>query len=398
MITETVHTVTPGSVPIRMMTRRSLLAVCLLVLTTGPAGSQTPDQSLTLISADGRRALPTVTFDGRRMVALDELVDAFGLTVRDERRPGSLTVLRGDQVLVLTANQGLVSVDGRLVSLPSAPVQQDGDWYVPIDFIGRALSPILDTPVELRRRSGLVVAGDVSVPQIVARYRRTGAQARMTLIITPATEHRVERQDRRLLITFRANALDLAPTDLTPDPLVQGIGADQQRPAVVVDLGEQFGAYAAATEPSLGDAVELVIDFESVPPPTTSTQAAPQPAPPAVTPARPGLPPATAGWRLRWRNGSGRTTPHCGRSRSPRDPSPNRLVPVKPPRCSNSMAVRAPVAASPTSYAKAATPNRPYGVIRAWPRPFASLFGISAARPSSVVRPGTRTLSRWEPG
>ena len=243
------------------MTRRLTLAACLLLATPGPGRSQTPDAPLTLVSSEGRRALPTVAFDGRRMIDLRELVAPFGLTIADQERPGRLTVLRDDQVMVLTADEGLVSVAGRLVSLPSPPEEHDGVWYVPLDFIGRALALVHDQPVELRRRSGLVVVGDVRVPQVVARYQRTGPQARLRLTITPATDHVVELASDQLAITFEADALDLVLPDIAPDDLVTGLRGAEARPMLTVDLGTAFGGYTVTNEPAIGGGGELVLDL-----------------------------------------------------------------------------------------------------------------------------------------
>ena len=265
------------------MTRQLTLAACLVLVVAGPGGSQTPDEPLTLVSSEGRRPLPTVTFDGRRMVDLAELTGLFDLTISDEHQPGRLTVLRDDQVIVLTANEGLVSVGGRLVSLPSPPVERAGVWYVPIDFIGRALALVHDQTVELRRRSSLVVIGDIRVPQVVARYQRTGPQARLRLMITPATAHVIEEDTGRLVIAFVADALDLLLPDIAPDDLVTGLRGVGPRTAVTVDLGDGFGTYAARSEPVIGGGVELIIDLQATP--ATSTRVVPPPAPRVPTPA-----------------------------------------------------------------------------------------------------------------
>ncbi len=305
MIGPTVHVRIPVQHTTLMLNRRLQLAACGLLLLAVPSPAQTPDQALTLVTAEGRRQLQTVTLDGRRMVALERLTGPFGLTIGGELGDSSLTLSRGDQVIVLTADEGLVSVDGQLVSLPSAPVEQNGAWYVPVDFIGQALPLVSDAPLELRRRSGLVVMGDIRVPQVVARYRRTGRQGRLGFMVTPAIEPTVEQQDDRLVITFDADALDLAPTNVTPDPLVVGLAADQNRPVVTVELGTEFGSYAAVVEPALGNAIELVIDLEQVaappPPPArtalerpTTPPPAPRPTLPAPVPA-PGVPAAPAG-------------------------------------------------------------------------------------------------------
>ena len=264
------------------MTRRLTLAACLLLVATEPGGSQTLDEPLTLVSSEGRQLLPTVSFDGRRMVDLRRLTAPFGLTIAEDPQPGRLTVLRGEQVIVLTANQGLVSVAGRLVSLPSPPVERSGFWYVPIDFIERVLGLVHDDTVELRRRSGLVVIGDIRVPQVVVRYRRTGSQSRLRLMITPATPHEIRQEPGRLVITFEADALDLVLEDIAPDNLVRGLGGVGTGTALTVELGDAFGTYASVREPVIGGGVELVIDL--LPTPTRVARVVPPPAPRVPTP------------------------------------------------------------------------------------------------------------------
>ncbi len=284
--------------PTRGMTGRLLVACCLVWLAPGSARGQTADDPLTLVTPQDRRPLPTVRFDGRRLVAISELAGPFGLTIADVGQPERLTIMREDRIIVLTANEGLVSVAGQLVALASPPLERDGDWYVPIDFIGRALALVQDEPLELRPRSGLVLLGDVRVPQVVARYQRAGRQSRLRLMITPQTEHLVEQSDNRLLVTFEADALDLVLRDMRSDALVADIRAVDGRPALAVELRDGFGSFSATTEPALGGAVELIIDLR--PRAVSTTRAAPPPTPPAgsrggagvAPPAGPGTGPA----------------------------------------------------------------------------------------------------------
>ena len=264
------------------MTRRLTLAACLLLIATTPGGSQTLDEPLTLMSADGRRLLPTVSFDGRRMVDLRQLTEPFGLTIAEDGQPGQLTVRHGEQVILLTANEGLVSVAGTLVSLPSPPEQRAGFWYVPIDFIGRVIGLVHDQPVELRRRSDLVIIGDIRVPQVVARYQRTGRRSRLRLLITPATEHVIEEDPGRLVIVFEADALDLVLPGFASDNLVRGLRGNPARPTLTVDLGVAFATYTSRSGPAIGGAVELVIDLQPIP--LTTTRVAPPPTRTVPTP------------------------------------------------------------------------------------------------------------------
>ena len=250
-------------------------ALCIVLAAAHPGGGQPAPDGLTVISRDGRRPLPTVDVGGRTMVALTELMGPFGLRVGDARQPGRLTLLRGPAVMVLTAGDGIVSVAGRLESLSSAPVERGGVWYVPTDFIGRALPLLSDQPVELRPRSGLVIVGDVLVPQVVGRYQRIGRRSRLRLMVTPSVEPRIERAAGQLLVTFEADAVDLVMRDFSPDDLLRRVMVDDRRARLEVEVGGGFGSFAANSSPALGGSLEVVIALG----PATEARAAPPPAP-----------------------------------------------------------------------------------------------------------------------
>lgn len=249
-------------------------ALCVVLAAALPGGGQPAPQDLTVISRDGRRPLPTVDVGGRTMVALTELLGPFGLRVGDDRQPGRLTLVRGPAVMVLTAGDGIVSVAGRLESLSSPPVERGGVWYVPTDFIGRALPLISDQPVELRSRSGLVIVGDVRVPQVVGRYQRIGRRSRLRLVVTPNVEPRIERAAGQLLVTFEADAVDLVMRDFAPDDLLRRVRVDDRRARLEAELGSGFGSFAANSSPGLGGSLEVVIDLGPA-----EARAAPPPAP-----------------------------------------------------------------------------------------------------------------------
>jgi hypothetical protein len=114
----------------------------------------------------------------------------------------------------LSQNQALASISGRLVSLPVPPVRLNNRWYVPVEFIGRALSLVYDTPLELRKASRLVIMGPMRVPRVVVHHDIVGAQARVTLDVVPNVPHQVLQEPSRLLIRFTADLLDLTlPSD-----------------------------------------------------------------------------------------------------------------------------------------------------------------------------------------
>ena len=73
------------------------------------------------------------------LVAFDDLSALFGLTVREDTVARAITVTYKGKTIVLSQNQALASISGRLVSLPAPPVKIGARWYVPVEFIGRAL-------------------------------------------------------------------------------------------------------------------------------------------------------------------------------------------------------------------------------------------------------------------
>ena len=127
----------------RAVLRRTALSLSVFVLAFFASdillSQQTP---LTVLSKDGnnvtRRTLQTTTVNEQEYVALDDLASMFQLTVREDAL-GALSVSSKGKTLLLTPDQPLASIAGRVVSLPAPPVRQGRRWLVPVDFIGRAL-------------------------------------------------------------------------------------------------------------------------------------------------------------------------------------------------------------------------------------------------------------------
>ena len=117
----------------------------------GPSAAQGQQGSLRLLSREGARTLPTVTVNNQEYVALDDLAQAFGITSREDQLAGGVTLTVGARTIIVTPDQPVVSVAGRLVSLPQAPIRQGNRWLLPLEFLSRALGPALDTRIEVRR-------------------------------------------------------------------------------------------------------------------------------------------------------------------------------------------------------------------------------------------------------
>ncbi len=261
-----------------------MAALLLLAALGGAPGAQAPASAApyAVLSREGRRPLATRAMAGQDMFALDDLARLFNLTLREDAAAGGLTVTAGNQTIVLSAGQSLASVSGRLISLPAPPVRDGRTWYVPVDFVPRALAPALTTRVELRKPSRLLLIGDIRAPRVVGRIDPLGSAARLTLDIAPATPHTISQEAQRLIVKFDADVLDAALPGSTAPELVQNVHQGDTPSSIAIDLGPRFASFRTADVPGDRGAARLVIDITGQA--TEVTQPTP-PGPPAQPPA-----------------------------------------------------------------------------------------------------------------
>ena len=245
--------------------------------------AQVPTDRLTLISPAGRDSIETVRSDGREMVALDDLARLFRLDISEDSRAGTISVSAGDAVIILTPNQQLVSVDGRLVSLRAAPRRVRDRWVVPLDFLSRALAPVYDGTLEFRERSRLLLVGDVRVPRILARYRARPGGGELALEVTPSTAHTVEQEDGRLVVLFQADGIDILRAPRPGGDLMTGFSQVEASPGIAVDLGPEFDSFSVSSEPAPNGGAKLTIELRTLGRAATDT-----------SPERPAAPPVDA--------------------------------------------------------------------------------------------------------
>jgi len=245
----------------------SVLALSL-VATAQPA-------SLTVLSREGRKPLPLTAINNQDYVAIDDINAVFGTVAREDRLAGGLTISLRGRTIVLTADQNVVSVSGRLVSLPSPPVRRDNRWFVPADFLPRALALILDTRLDLRRAARLLIVGDLRAPRVVARVDAGTTNVAVTFEVTPNSEARVTAQAGRLVVQFEADVLDLALPPLPPQTFLLGLTAGDTPNTVVLTTGPRYATHRVTT--SQADAGSGRITIDLLPAATTEAPLAPVP-------------------------------------------------------------------------------------------------------------------------
>jgi N-acetylmuramoyl-L-alanine amidase len=255
---------------------------------------QTP---LTVLAKDNanavtRRTLQTTAIGDQEYVALEDLASMFQLTVREDAL-GALSVTSKGKTLLLTPDQPLASIAGRVVSLPAPPVRQGRRWLVPVDFIGRALSLVSDTRITVRRPSHLVIVGDLRVPRVQVRYDTSGATTgRLTIDATPRADGTVSQLGDQLAVRFDADAIDVTYSNSATAPLAAAAAQGLLQAVRVADpvtltftVGPRFGGFRLTSQPS-DTSMRQTIDITNASAPQTadaSPQAPTGPPPPDLT-------------------------------------------------------------------------------------------------------------------
>jgi N-acetylmuramoyl-L-alanine amidase len=255
------------------------LAIVLFLLASLPQAQGTaPATPLTLLSREGRRSVPTIVLSGQELVALDDVAALFQVAVREDTLAGGLTITYRGRTIVMSSDQPMASVSGRVVALPSPAVRSGNRWFVPLDFLPRALGPIYDSRIDLRRPSRLLVVGDLRVPRVSARVDVPGPPTRATIEIMPAAPVVVTTEPGRLVLRIEADALDVT-LPAGSGGLIDAIRTGDQPSTVIVLFNERAGPARAVSADANGN-TRITIEVPGIAPPSETTTALP-PAPPA---------------------------------------------------------------------------------------------------------------------
>jgi len=254
------------------------LAALLLIVTA--AALLQPPPSYTILSREGRKPLPFRAQGGQDLIALADVASVFGLGMREDVAAGGIVLTAPqNRTIVLTPGQPLASVAGRVVSLPAAPVRDGRNWFVPIEFLSRAVGPALNTRLDVRKAPRLVVAGDLRVPEVTVAIEGDAARARVYVDISPATGRTVTQDGQRLIVRIDADAVDLRAAQPEARDIVSGVRMSDAAQNIVIDLGPKAGGFQTSAQPrDRGE--RLVIEI-------AAQGAAPPPAQPPAPPAEP---------------------------------------------------------------------------------------------------------------
>jgi len=253
----------------------------VLVLVCGPHAQGTaPASPLTLITRDGRRPVASTVLNGQEFIGLDDLAALFMLAVREDALAGGVTVTYKGRTVVASADQPMASINGRVVTLP-APIARAGRrLLVPLDFIPRAIAPIYDLPIELRRASRLLIVGNVRVPRVAIRLEAAGPPTRLTIDVVPPLVVSTASDAGRVLVRVDADGLDIATTPAGAG-LIDQIRAGDPTTTVAIALNARAGMPRISTV-TTNESTRVLVE---VPLAAQQDTAAPPPAAPTPVPA-----------------------------------------------------------------------------------------------------------------
>jgi len=210
------------------------------------------------------------------------------LAVREDAMAGGVTIGYKGRTVVLTSGQALASAGGRLVSLPAAPVRDGRRWLVPVEFVNRALGPIYDVRLDVRKNSRLVLVGDVRVPRVAVRQEPYGAQTRVIIALNPKAAYTVAQESGRVLVRVEADALDAVLPAFSPLPLLQAIHLSESGQTIALDLGPRFGSFRTSLAAQDEGGVQVIVDLlpaaAEQAPPRGGLPSLPVPPPPDLQP------------------------------------------------------------------------------------------------------------------
>jgi N-acetylmuramoyl-L-alanine amidase len=248
---------------------------------------------LLFVSRDERSAVPTTMVGSQEWIALDEVAARFRVTVREDAPTRAIAVSYRGRTMLLSPDRALVSVEGRVVTLPAPPMRAGSRWFVPLELLPRALGLIYDRRIDLRRVSRLLIVGDLRVARVAARVEAAGPPTRASLEVTPAAEVTAASSGGRVIVRVDADVLDLA-LPASGAGLVESIRAGDQPDTVVIGLASAAADGRVTTSTAEG-VTRVVIE---VPLAAVAREAPPPPPTPAPRAGEATLPAGSTGRAL----------------------------------------------------------------------------------------------------
>ena len=235
-----------------------------------------------------KRQVVPVTRSGVELAALRDLLPGLGaISVKEDLRARSLTLVLDGREVTLYDKKSLASVGGDLRLLSSPVLLEEGRWLVPLDSLSRVLGPLLRKRVEFRVASRVLLVGGVDIARVGLKTSVAGDAVRVVIESSQKVPFHVEQESGRVTVTIPREVVDVAYQQerLTGGivDVIQFLGGRDN--AFAFNLGQRF-LQVKATEEAGG--ARLYLEFLAKPVASGASPAAPSPPPSPTAPAEPG--------------------------------------------------------------------------------------------------------------
>jgi N-acetylmuramoyl-L-alanine amidase len=206
--------------------------------------------TLSLSAADGdfliyfensTLALKSQTIDRTTYLPLADIVRHMGLAFTDATALLTFTIQGQNSRLVLTPGSAFVAVNDQPILLQSTVRRENGQWFVPLDFLSQGLSRVAGFEFRYRPGTRRVFAGRVQVAELAMNAQALGGITRLTLRSGYALDVELQKEmaQRRATLALKGRPIDPARERLDyRDGLLQSVTFDDSEglPRLIVTM------------------------------------------------------------------------------------------------------------------------------------------------------------------
>ena len=185
--------------------------------------------------------------DDTTFVALTGLVRRMELPYTDATGAETFTIRGPLGTLIAAEEQDTLTVNGRNLRLDSAPFRENGEWFVPVDFLTTALEQI--TGVDFRHDSGAprMLAGSVNATALTIAAIGNEGETRLTIRSEVSVNVRVQQIPEEGRVVLAIDRIPMDPAEETldyRDASIQSIRFDDAdgRSKIIVETTPQVAS------------------------------------------------------------------------------------------------------------------------------------------------------------
>ena len=213
-----------------------------------PASLQTSTRTpLVVYTEYGPWAGTQVRLNGQTFTPLTGLVRHLALPYTDASAPGTITIRGPLATVVATDGSSTIQIGEETVDLGVAPFKEDGEWFVPVEFITSALEWATGIDFRYERGSPRIFAGGIEATPLEMLATSRDGETRLTLRSRSSLNVRVQRARDQNRVVLAIEGLPIDPAQETlgyRDASIRSVRFDDSdgQSKVIVDTTSQVAS------------------------------------------------------------------------------------------------------------------------------------------------------------